>query len=367
MAEADELDKLMPPILRLVHQNYPKADLEPIMHAYRFARAAHEGQFRKSGEPYLIHPIEVCRILAEMGLGVESLCAALLHDTIEDTSVTYNDVEVNFNKNIANLVEGVTKLSKIQYGENASAETIRKMIVAMSKDIRVLVIKLADRLHNARTWKFVPAESAARKAKETLDIYAPLAHRLGLNQVKRELEDLSFKTLHPKVYAEIEELVHQYAPERDEYVKKVMAATEKILNEAKIKATISGRPKHLFSIYQKMIIKGRDFKDIYDLVGIRIITDTILDCYAALGAVHAAWNHIPSRFKDYIAMPKYNMYQSIHTTVIGPERRRVEIQIRTQEMHHFAQFGIAAHWKYKENTVGGGSKGPINRKSGSVN
>lgn len=350
LSNVDELDKLMIPIIKKVHEIYPKAELEPLMFAYRYARNAHEGQFRKSGDPYITHPIEVTRILSELGLDVESLCGALLHDTVEDTNVTYDDVKKNFGENVANLVEGVTKLSKLKYGENANTETIRKMIVAMSKDIRILVIKLADRLHNARTWKYVPGDSAKRKATETLEIYAPLAHRLGLNQIKRELEDLSFKTIHPKVYGEIESLVSQYAPQRDVFVQSVIDDVNKLLEDAKISAQVTGRPKHLFSVYNKMIIKGKDFHDIYDLVGIRIITNSILECYSSLGAIHAKYNHLPGRFKDYIAMPKYNMYQSIHTTVMGPQKRTIEIQIRTRDMHHFAQFGIAAHWKYKENT-----------------
>lgn len=363
LSKLDELDRLMQPILRLVHSNYPKAPLDPVMRAYRFAKEAHSAQFRKSGEPFLIHPIAVAQILAELGLGVETICAALLHDTIEDTSVTYEEIVKQFGESVALMVEGVTKLTKIQYGENANAETLRKMIVAMSKDIRVLVIKLADRLHNARTWQYVSANSANSKAKETIEIYAPLAHRLGLNQIKRELEDLSFKTLHPKVYQEIENLVNEYSSERENLVEKVVQEVQRILDEAKIKAKVSGRPKHLYSVYQKMIVRGRDFHDIYDLVGIRIITESILDCYGALGAVHSKWNHLPGRFKDYIAMPKYNMYQSIHSTIIGPENRTIEIQIRTKQMHQFAQFGIAAHWKYKENVV---DKGGVSKSSDAI-
>jgi GTP pyrophosphokinase len=323
------------------------------MQAFRFANLAHEGQFRQSGDPYITHPIAVANILADLGMDVPTIMAALLHDTIEDTDVTYDDVRALFGESIADVVDGVTKFSKVEYGDNADAETIRKMIVAMSKDIRVLIIKLADRLHNARTWKFVPQEKSEKKAKETLDIYAPLAHRLGLNQIKRELEDLSFFTLHPKVYSEIDRLVSVHAPEREQFIDRVLDDINLVLNSAGIKATVSGRPKHYYSIYQKMIIKGREFRDIYDLVGFRIITETLLDCYAALGAIHAKWNHLPNRFKDYIAMPKYNMYKSIHTTIVGPQMRAVEVQIRTKQMHEFAQFGVAAHWRYKQKQSSG--------------
>lgn len=349
LSNADDLDKLMIPIIRLAHEKSNKSELEQLMIAYRYARAAHEGQYRKSGDPYITHPIAVTHILAELGADNETLCASLLHDVVEDTAINNDEITQKFGKNIAMLVDGVTKLSRLEYGENANTETIRKMIVAMSQDIRVIIIKLADRLHNAKTWKYVSNESAQKKAKETLDIYAPLAHRLGLNQIKRELEDLSFNTLNPKIYSEIEQLVSQYAPQRHEFVQNIINEVQNILEISNIKATVFGRPKHLFSVYQKMIIKGKDFKDIYDLVGVRILTDSILDCYSALGAIHSKYNHLPGRFKDYIAMPKYNMYQSIHTTVIGPNGKNVELQIRTRQMHQFAQFGIAAHWKYKEN------------------
>jgi GTP pyrophosphokinase len=345
------IEAKMGPILHELHTRYPRAPLEPVMQAFRFASLAHQGQFRQSGDQYITHPIAVAEILADLGMDVPTIMAALLHDTIEDTDVSYDDVRALFGENIAELVNGVTKFSKVEYGDSANAETIRKMIVAMSKDIRVLIIKLADRLHNARTWKFVPLEKSERKARETLDIYAPLAHRLGLNQVKRELEDLSFFALHPKVYNEIDRLVGLYAPEREKFVDKVLGDINAVLNSTGIKATVSGRPKHYYSIYQKMIIKGREFRNIYDLVGFRIITETLLDCYAALGAIHAKWNHLPNRFKDYIAMPKYNMYKSIHTTIIEPEMRPVEVQIRTKEMHEFAQFGVAAHWRYKQKHV----------------
>ena len=251
------------------------------------------------------------------------------------------------------LVDGVTKLDKVKYGESAQAETVRKMIVAMSRDIRVLLIKLADRLHNARTWGFVPPHKAAKKATETLEIYAPLAHRLGIQAIKSELEDLSFAVLHPKLYAEIESLVRQRTPQREQYVQTVIDAIDADLRELRVRGRVMGRPKQLYSVYQKMVVRGREFDDIYDLIGIRILVGTVRDCYAVLGAIHARWTPLPGRFKDYIATPKFNLYQSLHTTVIGPSGRTVEIQIRTHEMHQQAEFGVAAHWKYKERMAGG--------------
>ncbi len=255
------------------------------------------------------------------------------------------------------LVDGVTKLDKVTYGDAAQAETVRKMVVAMARDIRVLVIKLADRLHNARTWRYVSQASAQRKARETLEIYAPLAHRLGMNTIKWELEDLSFATLYPKVYDEIVRLVADRAPAREEYLAGVREAVKSDLAAARIKATVTGRPKHYYSVYQKMIVRGRDFEEIYDLVAVRVLVDSVRDCYAVLGALHARWNPVPGRFKDYIAMPKFNMYQSLHTTVIGPEGKPVEIQIRTHTMHRRAEYGVAAHWKYKENGSAGADAG----------
>lgn len=276
------------------------------------------------------------------------IAAALLHDTVEDTDYTLEQLTDDFGDEIAMLVDGVTKLDKVKYGDSAQAETVRKMVVAMSKDIRVLVIKLADRLHNARTWGFVPGDSAKRKAQETLEIYAPLAHRLGIQSIKTELEDLSFAVLKPKLYAEIQNLVTQRNPKREELVGDVIGSIESDLRDSKIRGEVTGRPKELYSIYQKMIVRGRDFDDIYDLVGIRVLVGSIRDCYAVLGAVHARWTPIPGRFKDYIATPKFNLYQSLHTTVIGPDGRAVEIQIRTFEMHQRAEYGVAAHWKYKQ-------------------
>jgi GTP pyrophosphokinase len=282
---------------------------------------------------------------------------------VEDTEYSLDQLRRDFGDEIAMLVDGVTKLDKLKYGDNAQAETVRKMIVAMSKDIRVLVIKLADRLHNARTWGFVAPESAARKAQETLDIYTPLAHRLGIQTVKWELEDLAFAVLHPKIYMEIESLVKNRSPERDAFVDLVIDAVAEDMRSAKIKADISGRPKQFYSIYQKMVNRGRDFTEIHDLTGIRVLVSSIRDCYAALGAVHARWNPMPGRFKDYIATPKFNLYQSLHTTVFGPEGRPVEIQIRTVEMHQRAEFGVAAHWKYKERLSSGKDKEPASRET----
>jgi GTP pyrophosphokinase len=319
--------------------------------AYVTAEVAHRGQMRKSGDPYITHPVAVATILAELGFEGTTLAAALLHDTVEDTEYGLDELTAEYGEEIAMLVDGVTKLDKVTYGDAAQAETVRKMVIAMARDIRVLVIKLADRLHNARTWKYVSSSSAGRKARETLEIYAPFAHRLGMNTIKWELEDLSFQALYPKVYEEIVHLVAERAPAREEYLAVVREQVTADLRGTKIRATVTGRPKHYYSIYQKMIVRGHDFADIYDLVGVRVLVDSVRDCYGALGALHARWNPVPGRFKDYIAMPKFNMYQSLHTTVIGPGGKPVEIQIRTHDMHRRAEYGVAAHWKYKE--VGG--------------
>nr|WP_243752656.1 bifunctional (p)ppGpp synthetase/guanosine-3',5'-bis(diphosphate) 3'-pyrophosphohydrolase [Leucobacter ruminantium] len=339
-------------LVRTVRGNHPRADLSVIEQAYVVAERSHRGQKRRSGEPYITHPIAVAQILADLGVAPVAIAAALLHDTVEDTDYSLEQLTAEFGEEIAMLVDGVTKLDKVKYGDSAQAETVRKMVVAMSKDIRVLVIKLADRLHNARTWGFVPGDSAKRKAQETLEIYAPLAHRLGIQSIKSELEDLSFAVLKPKLYAEIENLVSQRNPQRDELVGLVIGSIEADLRDARIRGEVTGRPKELYSIYQKMIVRGRDFDDIYDLVGIRVLVNSIRDCYAVLGAVHARWTPIPGRFKDYIATPKFNLYQSLHTTVIGPDGRAVEIQIRTVEMHQRAEYGVAAHWKYKQRQSG---------------
>ncbi|MGZ4637889.1 MAG: RelA/SpoT family protein [Actinomycetes bacterium] len=352
-AQRSTVNPVLEPLFRIVRTTHPKADLRVIERAYDVAERHHRGQLRKSGDPFITHPLAVTTILAELGMTPPTLCAALLHDTVEDTSYTLDQLRKEFGDEVARLVDGVTKLDKVKYGESAQAETVRKMVVAMARDIRVLVIKLADRLHNMRTIRYVKPESAERTARQTLEIFAPLAHRLGMNTIKWELEDLAFATLYPKVYDEIVRLVTDRAPSRDEYLSGVIDYVTGDLKDAKIRASVTGRPKHYYSIYQKMIVRGRDFTDIYDLVGIRVLVDSVRDCYAALGAIHARWNPVPGRFKDYIAMPKFNMYQSLHTTVIGPEGKPVELQIRTFAMHRRAEYGVAAHWKYKEDAVGG--------------
>ena len=335
------------PIAAPLEEHFSAADRALIERAFETARNAHEGQLRKSGDAYITHPVAVAQILIELGLDAETIAAALLHDTVEDTSYSLEKLRDDFGTRVADLVEGVTKLDRLSYGPTAEAETVRKMVVAMSKDIRVLVIKLADRLHNARTWQFVDSEVSARKSKETLDIYAPLAHRLGMNAVKWELEDLSFRYLEPKKYEEIERLVLERNPSRERLTNDVIAVVKEDLKNEGIEALVTGRQKHLYSVYQKMVVRGREFSDIYDLVGIRILVNDVRDCYAVLGSIHARWNPVPGRFKDYIAMPKFNLYQSLHTTVIGPNGKAVEIQIRTHDMHRRAEYGIAAHWKYK--------------------
>ena len=348
----DPLNPLLP-IMQACRNHHPDEDLSILERAYRRAVIQHSSQRRKSGEPYIIHPLAVAQILADLGMGPLVVAAGLLHDTVEDTDYTLDECRAEFGDTVTGLVDGVTKLSKMEYGDSAQAETIRKMVVAMSRDMRVLVVKLSDRVHNARTWRYVKSSSAQKKARETLDVYAPLANRLGMNAIKTELEELSFKVLYPKIYNEIVVLVARRAGQRDVYLAQILAEINEDLDAQHIKAYVTGRPKDYFSIYQKMIVRGHDFANIYDLVGVRIIVDTIRDCYAALGAVHARWSPVPGRFKDYIAMPKLNMYQSLHTTVVGPGGKPVEIQIRTWDMHRRAEFGIAAHWKYKENGQAG--------------
>jgi len=343
-----DTETLIAPLIGVLKAHHPHSDGAEITRAFEIARTAHEGQLRKSGEDYITHPVAVSLILAELGLNEITIVASLLHDTVEDTPYSLRQLRADFGDEIANLVDGVTKLEKLTYGPTAEAETVRKMIIAMSRDIRVLVIKLADRLHNARTWGFVSAESAQRKAQETLDIYAPLAHRLGMNAIKWELEDLSFAVLEPKKFEEISRLVAERSPSRDALTAEVVDAVEKDLQRDLITATVTGRKKHFFSVYQKMVVRGREFNEIYDLVGIRVLVNDVKDCYAVLGSIHARWSPVPGRFKDYIAMPKFNLYQSLHTTVIGPNGKAIEIQIRTYEMHSRAEFGIAAHWKYKQ-------------------
>ncbi|MFE6688902.1 RelA/SpoT family protein [Streptomyces sp. NPDC057743] len=350
---------VLEPLLRAVRSNDPKietATLRQVERAYQVAERWHRGQKRKSGDPYITHPLAVTTILAELGMDPATLMAGLLHDTVEDTEYGLDTLRRDFGDQVALLVDGVTKLDKVKFGEAAQAETVRKMVVAMAKDPRVLVIKLADRLHNMRTMRYLKREKQEKKARETLEIYAPLAHRLGMNTIKWELEDLAFAILYPKMYDEIVRLVAERAPKRDEYLAIVTDEVQADLRAARIKATVTGRPKHYYSVYQKMIVRGRDFAEIYDLVGIRVLVDTVRDCYAALGTIHARWNPVPGRFKDYIAMPKFNMYQSLHTTVIGPNGKPVELQIRTFDMHRRAEYGIAAHWKYKQEAVAGASK-----------
>ncbi|MFD5122746.1 RelA/SpoT family protein [Streptomyces sp. NPDC058385] len=350
---------VLEPLLRIVRSNDPKIEtstLRQVERAYQVAERWHRGQKRKSGDPYITHPLAVTTILAELGMDPATLMAGLLHDTVEDTEYGLDTLRRDFGDQVALLVDGVTKLDKVKFGEAAQAETVRKMVVAMAKDPRVLVIKLADRLHNMRTMRYLKREKQEKKARETLEIYAPLAHRLGMNTIKWELEDLAFAILYPKMYDEIVRLVAERAPKRDEYLAIVTDEVQSDLRAARIKATVTGRPKHYYSVYQKMIVRGRDFAEIYDLVGIRVLVDTVRDCYAALGTVHARWNPVPGRFKDYIAMPKFNMYQSLHTTVIGPNGKPVELQIRTFDMHRRAEYGIAAHWKYKQEAVAGASK-----------
>ncbi|WNM25958.1 bifunctional (p)ppGpp synthetase/guanosine-3',5'-bis(diphosphate) 3'-pyrophosphohydrolase [Demequina capsici] len=336
-------------VLDTFRSHYPRERVALVERAYEVAEEAHRGQKRKSGEPYITHPIAVAQIVADLGLPASVIAAALLHDVVEDTDYPLQRMEDEFGPEIAMIVDGVTKLDKVKYGDAAQAETVRKMVVAMAKDIRVLLLKLCDRLHNARTWEFVSPESARKKAQETLEIYAPLAHRMGLNAIKWELEDLSFRTLYPKIYQEIVEVVAERAPEREKYLAQVREEIAADLREMRIKATITGRPKHYYSVYQKMIVRGRDLNDIYDLVGVRILVDSVRDCYAVLGAMHARYQPVPGRFKDYIATPKFNLYQSLHTTVIGPSGKPVELQIRTHDMHRRAEYGLAAHWRYKEN------------------
>ncbi|MEW2612505.1 GTP pyrophosphokinase [Streptomyces sp. NPDC047880] len=356
---ANPYNPVLEPLLRIVRGNDPKietATLRQIERAYQVAERWHRGQKRKSGDPYITHPLAVTTILAELGMDPATLMAGLLHDTVEDTEYGLDDLRRDFGDVVTLLVDGVTKLDKVKFGEAAQAETVRKMVVAMAKDPRVLVIKLADRLHNMRTMRYLKREKQEKKARETLEIYAPLAHRLGMNTIKWELEDLAFAILYPKMYDEIVRLVAERAPKRDEYLAIVTDEVQQDLRAARIKATVTGRPKHYYSVYQKMIVRGRDFAEIYDLVGIRVLVETVRDCYAALGTVHARWNPVPGRFKDYIAMPKFNMYQSLHTTVIGPGGKPVELQIRTFDMHRRAEYGIAAHWKYKQEAVAGASK-----------
>jgi GTP diphosphokinase / guanosine-3',5'-bis(diphosphate) 3'-diphosphatase len=340
--------QVLEPLAAVHRELHPKADLALLQHAYDVAEEAHRGQRRKSGDPYITHPLAVATILAELGMDTITLVAALLHDTIEDTDYALKNLNEDFGEEVARLVDGVTKLDKVQLGSAAEAETIRKMVIAMARDPRVLVIKLADRLHNMRTMRFLPPEKQAKKARETLEVLAPLAHRLGMATVKWELEDLAFAILQPKKYDEIVRLVATRAPSRDTYLHKVTDELTSQLEASRINAKVEGRQKHYYSINQKMIVRGRDFDDINDLVGVRILVDDVRDCYAAMGVVHALWQPMPGRFKDYVAQPRFSVYQSLHTTVIGPDGKPLEVQIRTNDMHRTAEYGIAAHWRYKE-------------------
>jgi len=343
------LRDLLAPLLAEFARHRFDEDASMIVEAGRTALTAHEGQFRRSGEPYITHPVAVATIVAELGLDAQTVAAALLHDAVEDTGLTLETITQTFGEGVARVVDGVTKLDRLQFNskEAQQAATIRKMLVAMADDWRVLLIKLADRLHNMRTLAVMPEWKQRRTAQETFDVYAPLAHRLGVQQVRWQLEDLAFATLHPKRYAEIEQMVAARAPQREEYLERVLVHVRQRLEDMGVAADVTGRPKHLWSIYEKMVVRGKEFDDINDLVAIRVVVDSEKDCWAALGAIHAIWAPVHGRFKDYINTPKFNMYQSLHTTVIGLDGKPVEVQIRTSEMHHRAEYGIAAHWGYK--------------------
>ncbi|GAB2752931.1 bifunctional (p)ppGpp synthetase/guanosine-3',5'-bis(diphosphate) 3'-pyrophosphohydrolase [Salinifilum aidingensis] len=354
---ATPVKQVLEPLAAVHREVHPQADLGVLQRAYDTAAHAHRHQQRKSGDPYITHPLAVATILGELGMDTTTLVAGLLHDTVEDTEYSLDKLTADFGEEVAHLVDGVTKLDKVKLGQAAEAETIRKMVIAMAQDPRVLVIKLADRLHNMRTMRFLPPEKQATKARETLEVLAPLAHRLGMATIKWELEDLAFAILQPKKYDEIVRLVANRAPSRDTYLRTVIDELSGHLDAAKLSAKVEGRPKHYYSIHQKMIMRGRDFDDIHDLVGVRILVDELRDCYAAMGVVHALWQPMPGRFKDYIAQPRFGVYQSLHTTVIGPEGKPLEVQIRTHEMHRTAEYGIAAHWRYKETRGRNGSGG----------
>src|SRR3954468_20405517 len=347
-SQRSAVNPVLEPLVAVHREFFPKADVLLLQRAYEVAEERHADQMRRSGDPYITHPLAVANILAELGMDTTTLVAALLHDTVEDTGYTMDQLTADFGEEVAHLVDGVTKLDKVALGTAADAETIRKMIIAMARDGRVLVIKVADRLHNMRTMRFLPPKKQARKARETLEVIAPLAHRLGMATVKWELEDLSFAILHPKKYDEIVRLVADRAPSRDTYLAAVTEELNAELSAAKIPAEVVGRGKHYYSIYQKMQVRGREFDEIHDLVAVRILVGTVRECYAVMGVVHAMWAPMPGRFKDYIAQPRFGVYQSLHTTVIGPQGKPLEVQIRTYDMHHTAEYGIAAHWRYKE-------------------
>ncbi len=338
------------PLLECYRQRHRDRSPDLIVRAFDAAAAAHEGQMRLSGEPYIRHPLAVATIVARLGLDDVTIAASLLHDAVEDTDVALAAIEADFGPEVTRIVDGVTKLDRVHYDtrEQQQAASVRKMIVAIARDLRVLIIKLADRLHNLRTLAVLPAFKQDYIARETLDVYAPLAHRLGMQDVKQQLEDLAFAALEPRRYAEIDQMVQLRAPERDIYLEQVLGDVESRLAELGISAEVTGRPKHLWSIYEKMVVKGRSFEDIFDLVGIRVLVGSVRDCYAALGSIHATWRPVQGRFKDYIAMPKFNLYQSLHTTVVGPAGKALEVQIRTRAMHDRAEHGVAAHWEYKD-------------------
>ena len=348
-------------LINSVLKYHPSTDISMIEKAYKVASEAHEGQKRKSGEPYIIHPLCVAIILADLELDKETIVAGLLHDAVEDTWMTYEEVEKEFGSEVALLVDGVTKLGQLSYSADkveVQAENLRKMFLAMAKDIRVILIKLADRLHNMRTLQYMRPEKQQEKARETMDIYAPIAMRLGISKIKVELDDLSLKYLKPDVYYDLVHKVALRKSEREQFVGAIVKEVKKHMDDANIKAQVDGRVKHFFSIYKKMVNQDKTIDQIYDLFAVRILVDTVKDCYAALGVIHEMYKPIPGRFKDYIAMPKPNMYQSLHTTLIGPNGQPFEIQIRTYEMHRTAEYGIAAHWKYKESSDG---KAPVGK------
>ena len=352
-ATSELVDELLAPVLAAFSRSRPLDSTAGITLAARLAADAHAGQQRHSGEPYISHPVTVAGIVADLGLDEATIIGALLHDAVEDTGVTLDVIESQFGAQVANIVDGVTKLDRLAFDskEAQQAATIRKMLIAMASDWRVLLIKLADRLHNMRTIAVMPEWKQRRTAQETLDVYAPLAHRLGVQQVKWQLEDLAFATLHPKRYAEIEQMVAARSPEREAIVAEVITLLRDRLGAFAIEADVRGRGKHLWSIYEKMVVRGKEFDEIFDLVGLRVVVDHEKDCWAVLGVIHALWPPVQGRFKDYINSPKFNLYQSLHTTVIGPNGRPVEVQVRTQEMHARAEYGIAAHWGYKEEST----------------
>ena len=339
---------------------WPKSSADLLVRAYEAALAAHQGQRRKSGEPYILHPVAVASVVAEMGLDDVSIAAALLHDAVEDTGIELLEIRAEFGDDVAAIVDGVTKLDRVRFATKQAqqAATLRKMLVAMARDLRVLLIKLADRLHNMRTLGALQLTKQEQIARETLDVYAPLAHRLGMQEVRNELEDLAFAALYPKRYAEIDRLIAERAPAQEAYLEGVSETIGTRLDKAALDASVTGRRKHHWAVYEKMVVKGRSFEDIFDLVGVRVVVPSIRDAYGALGSIHSTWKPVAGRFKDYIAMPKFNLYQSLHTTVVGPQGVSLEVQIRTEDMHRRAEHGVAAHWRYKDPSEGSGADMP---------